>query len=148
MTAMASILRISDAAALALHTMAYLAASHPTRVPNRAIASSLHASEAHLSKVLQRLVRSGFVASIRGPHGGFVLARDPGDVRLIDVYEAIEGPLDSRTCLFGDAVCHSDSCVMGDVLSELYGRVNTYLTTTTLSDLAVSFDTHDARGGD
>jgi Rrf2 family nitric oxide-sensitive transcriptional repressor len=63
---MPTVLRMSDAASLALHGMVILAEAPERRVSARAIASELDASEAHLAKVLQRLARAGLVESVRG----------------------------------------------------------------------------------
>lgn len=126
---------MSDAAALAVHAAAVLAAASGSRRSTREIAETLSASEAHLSKVLQRLNRVGLVRSVRGPRGGFSLARDPGDITLLEVYEAIEGPFAPRACLLGNAVCGGGSCVMGDLLTDLNDLVHDYLARTTLSVL-------------
>ena len=59
---------ISDAVSLALHSVAYIAAQDgQTSVHD--ISSRLEVSENHLSKVLQKLARSGLVNSTRGPQG-------------------------------------------------------------------------------
>ena len=92
---------LSEAATLAMHAVALLAA-HPKRcVQSKEMSSTLGASQAHLSKVLQRLVKVGFLDSIRGPKGGFVLARKARDATLLDVYESIDGPLPQHSCLLG-----------------------------------------------
>ena len=70
---MANVLRISEAATLALHTLALLASRPGVILSTHKIAKRLEASEAHLAKVLQRLARMGLVRSIRGARGGFVL---------------------------------------------------------------------------
>ena len=102
---MANVLRISEAATLALHTLALLAARPGVILSTHKIAARLDASEAHLAKVLQRLARMGLVRSIRGARGGFVLGREPADVTLLEAYEAIDGPLRPSTCLMGHRVC-------------------------------------------
>ena len=58
---MPTVLRISDAAALALHAMVMLAEAPERRMSAKAIASELDASQAHLAKVLQRLAKAGLV---------------------------------------------------------------------------------------
>jgi DNA-binding IscR family transcriptional regulator len=64
---MSNILKISEAASLALHTTVILAANPNRLVSTKKLASQLHASEAHLSKVLQRLEKADIVNSTRGP---------------------------------------------------------------------------------
>ncbi len=46
-----------------------------------------------LAKILHKLSRAGLVASKQGPHGGYVLARGPADIRFTDVFRAIDDPL-------------------------------------------------------
>ena len=86
---MANVLKMSDATILGLHAMVYLAGSHG-KVDSKAhstrkIASVLNASEAHLSKVLQRLAHTGLLSSTRGPKGGFTLAKGSDQITLLDV---------------------------------------------------------------
>lgn len=133
---MESLLRISEAASLGIHAMAYLASTDretPQSVAH--LANILSVSEAHLSKVLQRLAKHGLVTSRRGPRGGFVLSRTAGEIRLLEIYEAIDGPLTSGTCLLGRAICAPGACIMGDVLESVHGLVRDYFSSTLLSDM-------------
>lgn len=132
---MANMLRISDAASLAMHAMVLLAVNPDKEVSTRRIASQLNASEAHLSKVLQRLAKAGLVTSMRGPKGGFALQRQPHEVRLLDVYEAIEGSLVPNHCLLRARICDGESCILGDLLETVDRQIGDYLAGTNLSEL-------------
>lgn len=133
----ASMLKISDAASLALHTMVLLASQHDRLVSNKEIASVLKVSEAHLSKVLQRLAKIGLVHSIRGPHGGFSLGHPGERITLLQVYEAIEGPLPvSCNCLFDRQVCCRNHCILGNLLGNINIQIRDYLHKTTLAQLS------------
>ena len=134
---MSGILRISEAAVLAIHTAALLGAREGDILTTREIASFLGASEAHLSKVLQRLARSGLVASVRGPRGGFTLSRPAADVTLLQVYEAIDGPLAESGCLLEAPVCNGQ-CIMGDVLTKVDAIVREHLAGTRVSEVGIS----------
>jgi len=136
---MASVLNISDAAALALHAMAFLASKPDRRLAAGEIASELQVSEAHLSKVMQRLAKAGLVKSARGPHGGFVLGRPADEIRLLDAYEAIEGPLGDNHCLLGIPTCGAKRCILGNLAEGVNSRVRGYLTKTKLSKLSDVF---------
>ena len=113
---MSSILKISEAAALALHSMVFLAANPDKPVPTKEVASELHISEAHLSKVFQRLAKAGLVKSTRGPKGGFVLAKPREEVSLLDVYESIDGKFTPSTCLFDTPIYSGENCILGGLL--------------------------------
>ena len=132
---MSHILKISEAASLALHAVVFLAAKPGRLVPTKEIASTLHLSEAHLSKVLQRLARAGLVRSIRGPKGGFTLGKPCDRISLLDVYEAIEGPFVSSNCLLDSPVCGGEQCILGGLLETANKLVEEYLAGTKLSEL-------------
>lgn len=136
----ANVLRISEAASLALHTVVMLAARPDRPVSTPEIASVFRVSEAHLAKVLQRLSRAGLVRSVRGPKGGFFLEREADELTLLDVYEAIEGPLPSSECLLGSPICGGEKCILGELLGSLNREVRDYLAGTTLSDLTGAFE--------
>jgi len=132
---MPNILRISEAASLALHSTVLLAANPGKLISTREIASMLHVSEAHLSKVLQRLTRTGIVRAIRGPRGGFRLVKPANETTLLEVYESIEGTLTSSKCLFGSPICEGDACILGGLLETVDRQFRDYLTETKLDDL-------------
>ncbi|MBM3472172.1 MAG: Rrf2 family transcriptional regulator [Armatimonadetes bacterium] len=133
---MRTALRVSEATSLALHAMALLAQNGRHSLSCNDMASTLSVSEAHLSKVLQRLGKQGFVSSTRGPKGGFRLARSAAEVSLLDVYEAIDGPAHFGNCLFEQPVCEDHTkCIMGDLLSSVDQEVMRYLQRTKLTDL-------------
>jgi len=136
---MPNVLRVSEAASLALHTMVLLAANSGKLLSTREIASTLKVSEAHLSKVLQRLAREGLVESIRGPKGGFALARSSGRITLLEVYEAIEGPLGDTDCLLSKRLCDGDNCIMGPLLRDTNRKVREYLSKTTLAGVTDAY---------
>lgn len=132
---MSSLLRVSEAASLALHTTVLLAARSGARVSVPEMARRLRASEAHLSKVLQRLAHLGLVTSVRGPRGGFSLARPAGSIALLEVYEAIEGPLRATKCLAREPVCGGRRCLLGGLVGDVNTRVRRYLAKTKLSEM-------------
>lgn len=140
---MANVLRISEAATLALHTLALLAAQPGEILSTHKIATRLEASEAHLAKVLQRLARMGLVRSIRGAKGGFVLGKEPDEVTLLEAYEAIDGPLRPNSCLMGHKVCRNRGCILGNLLVDINNDVKQHLSSQRLSDLIHVFTDDD-----
>jgi len=129
---MASLLPMSEATALGLHAAA-LAAQSSGAVQMSAVAERLSASRAHLSKVLQALVRAGIMRSKRGPSGGYELARRADEIRLLDIFEALEGPIRSDGCIFERPVCDRARCILGDLVERMRGEVVDYLRETTLA---------------
>jgi Rrf2 family protein len=128
-------LRISEAASLALHTMVYLAGDPGTHYSAGRLARVICVSEAHLAKVLQRLTKAGLLASVRGPKGGFRLARGTGEITLLEVFETIDGPFEPGECLMHDRTCGQMGCLFGDLLSGINSQVREYLGGRTLEDV-------------
>lgn len=132
-------LRISEAASIGIHAMTFLAAGPDRRSTVREIADSLRVSEAHLSKVMQRLNRVGLVSSVRGPGGGYRLGRSRKAITLLDIVEAIDGPLDPSRCIMPERTCRGATCVFGDLLGVMNDKVREYLSGTRLSELAGTY---------
>jgi Rrf2 family protein len=131
---MKNIIQISEAASLALHGTGLLA-YNGRRMSIHEMSEIINASEAHLSKVFQRLVREGLVRSVRGPGGGFELTRAPEEITLLEVYSAIEGIPSSDTCLLRSATCPFKKCIFGDLIKDLTQRFLEHLENTTLGEL-------------
>jgi Rrf2 family protein len=129
------ILRISDAASIALHAMVLLANQSGAPLTAGTIAGRLKVSLNHLSKVLQRLAKVGLVEAVRGRGGGYTLGRAPGRVSLKDIYEAIDGPITSKDCLLGRRICKSKKCILSGLLTSVTREVSDYLANTSLAEL-------------
>ena len=128
-------LKISEAASLAMHALGYLAKREDGPITSREIARRFEISEAHLAKVLQRMVKVGLLRSLRGPHGGFILTRPPESVTLLEIFEAIEGPFEPNQCLLSSAICDGDNCILGRIVLEANTMLRTRLEETTLVDI-------------
>ncbi len=131
---MPSILRISDAASMGIHAMAILATRAESPVSCKEMAEALGVSDAHLSKVLQRLGKERLVRSARGPKGGFVLAQPAEEITLLDIYEAVDGPFVPSDCLLARRTCNG-RCIFGDLLASVNRQVKEALKGTKLTDL-------------
>lgn len=140
-TNMSSLLKVSEAASLALHATAVMAGARGERVTARRMASALGVSEAHLSKVLQQLTRARLVRGTRGPRGGYRLTRPARQISLREVYEAVEGSLEVEHCLLGVPVCEQWKCPVAGLFEKLGREVIRVLGKTTLNDFKVSIDT-------
>lgn len=136
---MACALRISDASSMAMHAMALLAVEPEASLSTRSIATCFHISESHLAKVMQRLVKVGLVTSVRGPKGGFSLARDPRRITLLEVFTAIEGPVGATGCVFAVAQCDGISCILGSVMAKANHLLLDHLSSTDLETISKVF---------
>lgn len=108
----------------ALVELALSKADTPVRASR--IASRQKIPEAYLDQLLLVLRRSNLVQSIRGKQGGFTLARDPGEITLLDIVTAVEGPVgcDSSSKAITDvqkAIKHVMEEVCAGITSSLQG---------------------------
>lgn len=90
-----------------------------------------------VSKLLKQLAKAGIVDSVRGAHGGYRLARDPGQVSLAEIIVAMEGPIGMTECGAEPGLCgHEHQCsVSGNwrLISQVIERA---LRGVTLAELA------------
>ena len=133
---MADIFKISDATALALHSMVHLAIDPDGQSTTAQIAELFKASRHHLAKVHQRLTKAGLLNSNRGPAGGVSLAKEPGRISLLEIYEVMEGSMLCNPCLFGNDACPRADCVLQNLLPGLAEQVRDYFEKTTVEQLA------------
>ena len=133
---MPNLVNISEAASLGIHALAFLARSERTAT-NQEIADALNASPHHLAKVMQRLGHAALISSTVGPQGGFDLDRPAKDIRLLDIYEAVDGPLGEVGCLLGKPACRGQ-CVLGEMIEKVNREIRQHLSETTLARLVDS----------
>ncbi|MFW5681791.1 MAG: RrF2 family transcriptional regulator [Phycisphaeraceae bacterium] len=125
----------------ALVALAELALHQPEGVSSHALAEATHAPEAMLRNVLKDLCRSGLLASERGPFGGYTLTADPAEVTVLDVIEAIEGPVSMTRCCSltsqpqSEECHHTQHCRIRDAIRSMHDEVTGILHRTTLADL-------------
>ena len=89
-----------------------------------------------LAKVLQKLVRKGLLLSHSGPNGGYALARDADLITVIDVIEALEGPVQLTPCEAADDCEQLQLCSIRDPLRDIKRKVVNVLVDTTIHELA------------
>jgi Rrf2 family protein len=92
----------------------------------------------YLAKVLRALGQAGLVDAIRGRGGGYRLARNPLEIRLIDVVEIFEGPRTHPACLLGiHADCSDDHpCSAHEVFRDVRARYVAFLEDTSIAEAA------------
>ena len=131
---MAKIVSYSEAASIGLHGMVLVARAGET-INVQKIADLTGSSRHHVAKVMQRLVKEGFLSSNRGPSGGFKLNIEPARITLLQIYEAIEGQVKVINCPHEKQVCPFDKCILGNVVSSMTQTFRDHLSSNTLSDM-------------
>jgi Rrf2 family iron-sulfur cluster assembly transcriptional regulator len=102
------------------------------------IAARQEISLSYLEQLFGRLRKSGLVRSVRGPGGGYLLARGGADTRVADIMLAVDEPLKATRCKPGSPTgCTSNAgrCLTHDLWSELGNQIYLYLSSVSLEDV-------------
>lgn len=92
-------------------------------------------SLSYLEQLFSKLRRRALVNSVRGPGGGYRLAKDMGRVSVADIIVAVDEPIDSTRC-GGKENCHDDKkCITHDLWAKLNEHIFDYLGAVTLKQL-------------
>ena len=90
-----------------------------------------------LQQVLQELQRAHLVSSRSGPSGGYLLARPPDEITILEVVETLEGPIQTSECALRGGPCHWDQvCAMHWVWSSAREALSSSLRAATLARVA------------
>ncbi len=128
---MAHVIQFSEASFIALHGMVIVAKSKEL-VNVVQISEQLNSSKHHVAKVMQRLVKDGYLHSHRGPTGGFTLKKEPKDISLLDLYESIEGKIEIGDCPLDNPVCPFNRCIFNNVTRRMTEDFVRYMKAETL----------------
>ncbi|HHY99247.1 MAG TPA: Rrf2 family transcriptional regulator [Firmicutes bacterium] len=122
----------------ALRALAYMAARSNRGVFSISeIAAVEQIPEDFLRKIFQKLTGAGLLVSSRGPRGGFSLARDPREITVREIVEAIQGRIAINRCLLGRDACeHFDKCKLRESWTGIQMAFVNFLEGISLQDLA------------
>jgi Rrf2 family protein len=130
---------ISTTSEYALRALVVLAReAEGTSMQARELARLTEVSPSYLYKILASLRRSGILAGTRGSRGGYSLARDPGDTRLIEVVSLFETVRSKGACLLSDSrICdEKHPCSAHQHWKRVQQNYYELLESRTISDLA------------
>lgn len=99
----------------------------------------------YLAKILQALAQAGILDSLRGPKGGFRMARPAHRITVGDVVEALEGPEAFAGCVMGFPECGGENpCPLHDAWSQVKAHMDSSMTQSTIRDLQLVRMRHTA----
>lgn len=122
-------MQITRQAEYALRTVLYLAQQVPgSRVSTSKIAQEKNIPNSFLAKIISQLSLAGLISTSRGARGGVSLSRPVREVSMLDVVEAIDGPVTLNECIVHPDECEfGPDCPLHDVWcksqSELVGKL-------------------------
>ncbi len=108
------------------------------------IANNQEFSRKYLHALLTSLKEAGIVRSRRGARGGYLLAKEPSDIRMSDVFEALEGRLSIIDCLTEPHVCNRQTdCESHSLWKGLNDTLKQFLLNVTLQDVLANRPTDE-----
>lgn len=127
---------LSRPAEYGLRAMTYMARLQPeTRIKTSSLAKAVDVPAAYLSKIMRRLTKAGILDAKKGHHGGFLLAKPPGEIRFIDILRAVDFEPAAEHCLFGLGNCDSQNpCPLHHEWSVLKGQIEQWARSHTLGE--------------
>lgn len=129
-------MRLTARANLALRALMVCAVNTDRMVRKQDVARAINASENHLAQVINKLAQNGFIATQRGQHGGFSLARAASSIGVGDVFRAFEGDLPLVECFSDHNTCPlTGHCRIGKHLKRAVDAFYGALDEVYLSDL-------------
>jgi Rrf2 family iron-sulfur cluster assembly transcriptional regulator len=132
-------MKLSTKGRYAVMAMADLAAtSEGQPVALADIAERQEISLSYLEQLFAKLRRGGLVRSVRGPGGGYLLARAAWETRVSDVILAVDEPIHATRCTPGSPDgCKSNKarCLTHDLWEELGNQIHLYLGSVSLQDV-------------
>lgn len=132
-------LRLSTKGHYGLKAMFDLAQNYGTDpIPLKSVAERQSLSEHYLEQLIAVLRKAGLVNSVRGAQGGYILARDPSEIKVGDVIRALEGPIAPVECVneLEPVECDkADCCITRNVWARLRDSITEVMDSITLADM-------------
>ena len=129
----------SSACEYAIRATTFLAERPDAVVQLRDIAAAESLPAPFVAKVLHGLVRTGILRSVKGPGGGYGLARPASAITFLDIRAAIDGNRDLDACLAGLGTCTSAMpCPLHESFEPVRQSISRYLERTTIADASAS----------
>ena len=130
-------MQITRQADYATRAILYLAgAKKGKRVATSQIANKQQIPPSFLAKIISQLSIAGLLQTSRGAHGGIRLARDPKNITLLEVIEAIDGPIQLNVCVACKGFCSIEAnCPIQPVWSDVQDELIAKLKNTSFAQL-------------
>ena len=110
------------------------------------ISKDLNLPAPFLAKILQQLAKHKILFSLKGPHGGFSLLKDPEEITLLDIVRTIDGDDIFNTCIIHNITCRSyvteqrKKCALHDDYSVIRKELVNLFSSRTIQDLVKKAD--------
>jgi Rrf2 family protein len=129
-------MKMTRASSYALHAVAYMATQKTDKpVASHHIAQARGIPERFLLKVLKPLVSARVLLSIKGPNGGYRLARQPNEISMLEILEAVDGPIRGQAPFTDEEVNGNLNHKLENICKQTADQVRKQLEKVRISDL-------------
>jgi Rrf2 family transcriptional regulator, cysteine metabolism repressor len=129
-------MKLSTRGKYGLYAMYYLAAHKDEGPQSLQNIATIGVPSQYLEQLLGNLRRAGLIGSVRGPQGGYRIARPPEAITVLDVLDALEGPLELSECMTDHNACNRvQGCPVRRTWQKLTDSINRELAGVTLGDM-------------
>ncbi len=129
-------MKLNHAASYAIHAMVHMAGNKPDMPQaSHEIAEKHKIPERFLLKVLKPMVSAGLLYSVKGPHGGYRLAKPATQISLLDVIEAVDGPIRGQTTFSSEKASKALQRKLDDVCAQAADQTRKTLQNVKLASL-------------
>jgi Rrf2 family protein len=134
---------ISNSCRYGIRAVVYLASrySEKNNIGIKEISRDLELPTPFMAKILQQLAKHKILNSVKGPNGGFSLAKKPESITVLDVIKIIDGEALFKNCLVHDGSCSEvkksrKTCPVHDDYSKIRATINNLFRKKTIAELA------------
>jgi Rrf2 family protein len=132
-------MNFSKTTSYALSVLSFMADHEGGKYSARKLNEELEIPWPYLRQLLTSLSKSGFIYSVQGRNGGFVLKKPASEIVLADIIDTVEGLNVFGTCIMGFKKCPFDhTCAMHEVWAETRQSILNVLKNTTLAEMTKS----------
>jgi Rrf2 family protein len=125
----------------AVFDIAYHAAPDGSSAQAKEVAKRQRIPLRYLEQIFQDLKKAGLVESKRGPRGGYLLRRDPADIRLGDIVRALQGPIEAMIVVEDEPLRSRGRGITSDLWQDLAAHVTAWFDRVTVMDLVRKAET-------
>jgi len=132
-------MKLNNTSQYAIRIVAFMVKEGYTKKYNaKDIAEKLEIPYKYLTRIMTQLVEGGVIISTRGKEGGYSLSKNPKEIRVIDILEAVKECLPQKECILGIGLCNeSKKCALHDSWSSPKKAMLDMFKNTTMDSLEV-----------
>lgn len=106
----------------------------------KTISKRQNISEYYLEQLFSPLRKANLIKSIRGAQGGYVLNKEPKDIKISDIIYVLEGPIEVSDCIDGSSCNNVDCCATRILWKKIKDSIDSVMESITLQDIVNDYE--------